>query len=95
LDYSIDMKPAITPADLREARRVRNLSQRELAEAVGVDSNSLARWEQGTRSIPKWMERMLDLMRRLDIVEHELAREVAARERLQRRAVKQGGSRKT
>ena len=81
------MKPAMKPAELQHARKVRNLSQRELAEAVGVDSNSLARWEQGVRRIPEWMRRMLDLMTRLDIAETELAR-------LQRGTVKKGVGRK-
>ena len=70
------MKPTMKPADLRQARRVRKLSQRELAEAFGVASNSVARWEQGVRPIPDWVGRMLALMTRLDIVEHELAREI-------------------
>ncbi len=80
------MKPAMKPAELWQARNVRNQSQRELAEAFGVDANSLARWEQGVRRIPRWVSRMLDLMTRLDVAEREL--EVAR----VRRTAKKGGA---
>ena len=42
----------MTPADLKAARKALGLSQRGLAEAIGVSKPSIARWEGGRRAIP-------------------------------------------
>jgi len=40
------------PAELKAARKKLGFSQSQLAEALGVDRVSVARWETGTRRIP-------------------------------------------
>ena len=41
----------VTPAGLRARRRALGLSQRALAEAIGVSGNTIARWERGELTI--------------------------------------------
>lgn len=37
----------MTPEELREARQALGMSQRQLAKALGLPWNTLARWERG------------------------------------------------
>ena len=46
-----DAEPELTPARLRARRRALGLSQRALAQMLGVSANTLARWEQGQRGV--------------------------------------------
>ena len=39
------------PSELREWRYRLNMTQAELAEALGVATGTVARWEQGKRSV--------------------------------------------
>jgi transcriptional regulator with XRE-family HTH domain len=39
---------------LKEARRCRQLSQRQLARICGIDQSIISRWESGQRDIPEW-----------------------------------------
>ena len=41
----------MTPADLRAARQTLGLTQRALAEALGVPQATISRWETGTHPI--------------------------------------------
>jgi len=41
----------VTPADLRAARRLLGLSQRALAEHLGVPQATISRWESGHHKI--------------------------------------------
>jgi len=69
--------------ELREARTAESLTQAALADALGVSSNTVARWERGELPVPKWVGRMLDLRAELDRATRALAR------------VKKGAKRKT
>lgn len=42
----------MSPAELRKARLKLDLSQEELADALGVTRVTVARWEGGEREIP-------------------------------------------
>jgi DNA-binding transcriptional regulator YiaG len=43
--------PTLTPAEVHTLRRRCGWTQRQLAAALGVTSNTVARWEQGTRAV--------------------------------------------
>jgi len=58
----------MTPADLRTARHALNLSQSQLAAALGCSVSSLQDWEQGRVRVPKWVEKSLEMLRRLQRV---------------------------
>jgi transcriptional regulator with XRE-family HTH domain len=79
----------MTPEALRQARvagdRRATRTQRELADAFGVAGNTVARWERGDLPIPRWVERMVALMDRLDDTERALLRERASNVRLKKR----------
>jgi transcriptional regulator with XRE-family HTH domain len=47
--------PAESRADLRTWRLLRGLSQRQLAEYLGVERLAVTRWEGGTRSMPPYL----------------------------------------
>jgi transcriptional regulator with XRE-family HTH domain len=47
--------PAETQADLRTWRLLRGLSQRQLAEYLGVERKAVNRWESGVTSIPPYL----------------------------------------
>lgn len=55
----------MSPAYFREVRDLEGLTQKELAEWMGVAPNTLARWERGERSIPKiadsWIRLLVEL----------------------------------
>jgi len=39
------------------------LNQRELADLIGVSTNTVSGWRNGKRAIPKWGYRILDLVK--------------------------------
>jgi transcriptional regulator with XRE-family HTH domain len=41
----------VTGDELRAERQARGLTQRQLAEALGVTTNTVARWERGEMAI--------------------------------------------
>jgi DNA-binding transcriptional regulator YiaG len=45
----------VKPAELKAARKKLGMSQPQLADALGVDRVSVARWETGTRRIPSML----------------------------------------
>lgn len=45
------MKGPMTPEEFRAVRRTLGLTQAELAKALRVTSNTIARWEQGVHAI--------------------------------------------
>lgn len=49
----------MTPQDLKALRSRLGMTQKELAEAVGVWPATVARWEQGGRGIPEPVARLL------------------------------------
>jgi DNA-binding transcriptional regulator YiaG len=52
----------VTPDELKRRRRAGGLTQRELAEQVGVATNSVARWEQGRLGISVPAQRLLAII---------------------------------
>ncbi len=58
-DYNVLMETAVTGEDLRRWREARGLTQTALARALGVEHNTVYRWEVGLRSPPAG--RILDL----------------------------------
>ena len=66
--------------NLKERRTEMRLSQRELAEALGVNSNTLARWERGVMPISQ--PRMLELA--LEALDARMKAEGASRKRTRR-----------
>ena len=49
----------MSPDEVRQIRASLQLSQRELAELLGVDRVAVARWETGARNISAPTERLL------------------------------------
>ena len=45
----------MTAAQLCAARKGLGMSQKQLAEALGVSRVSVARWESGARELPAWL----------------------------------------
>ena len=52
----------MTKDELRAIRERMKLTQAELAEKLGVASNTVARWEQGKRPIPVLAERFVRVL---------------------------------
>ena len=53
----------MTPIRLKAIRKKLKLTQAELADHIGYDTSTVAKWEQGLTSIPKWMDLILAAMR--------------------------------
>lgn len=49
----------MTPAELKSLRAALGWSQQRLAEELGVERNTVNRWEMGTRKISRMAEKML------------------------------------
>lgn len=47
------------------------VNQRELAELIGVSTNTISGWKNGVRKIPKWGFRVLELVK-LEREHHQL-----------------------
>lgn len=56
-------KTDFTAKDLIEFRKNYNLSQRDLAETLGVSMTTIKFWENKTRNIPEPMRRLLVMFR--------------------------------
>jgi DNA-binding transcriptional regulator YiaG len=54
--------PAVTPQQVRQARKVLGLSQSAFAEIVGVNRVSVARWETGTLGMRQSAERLIKML---------------------------------
>lgn len=52
----------MTPSELRALRSRLGMTQKELAEAVGVCSDTVARWERGRHKIPGAVERLVKVL---------------------------------
>lgn len=48
---------------IRDIRTELGLTQRELAERLGVRSNTVTRWETGINPIPEWAEKAVYLQK--------------------------------
>ena len=53
----------MTKDQLRHMRQMLALTQRELAERLGVRSNTVTRWETGVNPIPAWAEKAVTLQK--------------------------------
>jgi len=53
----------MTPIRLKAIRKKLKLTQAELADHIGYDTSTVAKWEQGVTPIPKWMEVILAALR--------------------------------
>ena len=58
IDYTIRI--AMTGRELRSIRQKLALTQAALAEAIGVTSNTVARWERGEMAISEPAARLLE-----------------------------------
>lgn len=56
----------MTPAQLKTLRARLDLTQQQLAEALGVASNTVTRWEMGRHPIPRMAINLLARLRRTD-----------------------------
>lgn len=54
----------MTPAELKSIRAALGWSQQRLAEELGVQRNTVNRWEMGTRKISRMAEKMLAFLRK-------------------------------
>lgn len=54
----------MTPEGFKHRRVALGLSQVKLAEALGVTSTTVARWERGERRIAVWVDNALDALER-------------------------------
>lgn len=52
-------------SELKKQREKLGLSQRELAEALGVDVGTISRWERGARTPPKYVALALEALERI------------------------------
>jgi transcriptional regulator with XRE-family HTH domain len=52
----------VTAQTMKRKRRQLGLTQLALAERVGVHRVTIAKWENGTEPIPKWMALLLELL---------------------------------
>lgn len=52
----------MTPTGVRRIRRDLGLTQEQLAQALGVDRVTVARWELGLRAIPEPTARLVRLL---------------------------------
>lgn len=54
----------MTPDDLRARRLALSLSQKQLAEAIGVSKSTVAHWEQGVQAVPPYLDLALQTLER-------------------------------
>lgn len=64
--------------DVRQLRRLLNVSQAQLADMLGVAPNTVARWERGELGMSRTSVRLLELFRSKDSIV-AAARRAAAR----------------
>ena len=58
----------MTPEELKAFRRKHGLSQRDLAELLGVGSGTVADWETGRNRIPKYLHFILSCLEKEKIL---------------------------
>uniref|UniRef100_A0A6M3K3L2 Putative DNA binding, helix-turn-helix domain containing protein n=1 Tax=viral metagenome TaxID=1070528 RepID=A0A6M3K3L2_9ZZZZ len=46
-------------------RKSKQMTQRELADMLGVNQSQISRWERGVQSVPEWVERLIDCLNKL------------------------------
>ena len=75
----------MTPKDLLATRVRTGRSQRDLAHDLGVEPNTVARWERTERPIPLWVDKCLAGWAREQALYEELVRLQHRVKRLQRK----------
>jgi DNA-binding transcriptional regulator YiaG len=53
----------VNKEELRDLRQGMKMTQREFAEMIGVESNTVARWESGVLLITRTMAFLFDLLK--------------------------------
>jgi DNA-binding transcriptional regulator YiaG len=53
----------VKPSELKSTRAKLGLSQAALAERMGVDRNTVVRWEMGLHPIPEMAVRLMKLLK--------------------------------
>ena len=61
-----DIEGIVTPTFLKELRQKRNISQRLLAQILGVSEKTIEKWEQGANPIKGTASRLLYLLDKYD-----------------------------
>jgi DNA-binding XRE family transcriptional regulator len=75
----------VTSTELYHIRTSRAHTQRQLADALGVAWNTVARWERGERPIPRWVDQSLAVWQQLAVCKNELEQAQITGARLRRR----------
>ncbi len=60
--HLVTERKALSPQELRFLRNTMDLTQAELASALGKNSQSVARWEKGTSELPAAEEKLLRIL---------------------------------
>ncbi len=58
----------MTPEELRAFRKKHGLSQRDLAELLGVSAGTVADWETGRNRIPRYLHFVLNCLEKEEIL---------------------------
>jgi len=53
----------MTPKQLKKWRQDQGLTQVQAAKLLGVDQSQVARWEQGSRRIPRWADKLIECLK--------------------------------
>ena len=57
--------------DIRSARMEAGLTQAELAEWLGIPKRTIENWEQGSRKLSPWLEKLLIEKISRDVAEYK------------------------
>lgn len=49
----------MTPSALKTYRIKHKMTQRQLADKIGIDQSQVSRWEAGETPVPKWLENLI------------------------------------
>lgn len=60
--YLVENRPALAPVEIRFVRNAMDRTQAEIAQALGVDEQTVARWEKGKTAMPGPADRALRII---------------------------------